>query len=696
MMTSIESKRALTADGKKTTAPRAVIRAVDYNPTQALSSPRWWEVRPLIVCVLVSLVIAVLAVTFVFTAKTVVFAITPASATIDIDGGLSLAVGSRHLMRSGNYQITVRAEGYHTLNRKLSVGQQQQQRVEWLLEKLPGKLAIHTQPEQGVELTIDSEPVSLSSGKELILTAGDHTLVFSAPRYLTKKVPVVIKGKNREQQLFVELEPAWAIISIRSQPSQATVILEGRKLGKTPLEHAVLQGEHQLQFSLEGYETVTKQLLVEAGEDQVLPQVSLPPAKAWIHLLTTPAAANVTLDKQYVGQTPLRLSIQPEKQHQLAIFKPGYQEIKRTIHASNSGSTSLQLTLTPQLGEVAVRTVPGDAELYIDGKYVGSGEQALRLPAFRQLFEVKKTGYQTRQQYLTPRPGFKQSLSIKLLTHEQARWANVKKRIVTSAGQQLLLFHPDTFQMGASRREAGRRSNETLHEVIMTRAFYLADKEVTNAQFRQFKAEHSSGHVQGHSLDGDLQPVVKVTWQQAAAYCNWLSKRESLTPFYSIDKTTVTANYQANGYRLPTEAEWAWAARARSNQSSLKFPWGEQLPPAKNSGNFADSNSVAITGRAIGRYSDGFVVSAPVGSFAANHRMLFDMGGNVAEWTNDYYGLTTIKQRRDPVGPNHGKYRVIRGSSWVHGTVTELRLSYRDYGDKARDDVGFRLARFVD
>ena len=148
--------------------------------------------------------------------------------------------------------------------------------------------------------------------------------------------------------------------------------------------------------------------------------------------------------------------------------------------------------------------------------------------------------------------------------------ARIKPEITTSLGQTLLLFKPAEspladFTMGASRREPGRRANEVLHPVSLRRMFYLQTTEVTNAQFRQFQADHNSGQIEGNSLNREHQPAVQVSWQQAAAFCNWLSKREGLPAFYRETKGIVTGyNPSATGYRLPSEAEWAWAARARA------------------------------------------------------------------------------------------------------------------------------------
>jgi len=88
-----------------------------------------------------------------------------------------------------------------------------------------------------------------------------------------------------------------------------------------------------------------------------------------------------------------------------------------------------------------------------------------------------------------------------------------------------------------------------------------------------------------------------------------------------------------------------------------------------------------------------------VGSFAPNSNGFFDMGGNAAEWVHDYYGSSGqigTAMETDPLGPVQGTYHVIRGSSWAHGTITELRLSFRDYNNESRDDVGFRVARYLE
>jgi formylglycine-generating enzyme required for sulfatase activity len=120
------------------------------------------------------------------------------------------------------------------------------------------------------------------------------------------------------------------------------------------------------------------------------------------------------------------------------------------------------------------------------------------------------------------------------------------------------------------------------------------------------------------------------------------------------------------------------------------------MPPRRDSGNFADKSAKELVPTVLPGYDDGYASTAPVGSFPANALGIYDGGGNVAEWVQDYYSVPTPGQMEpqvDPSGPPRGAHHVIRGSSWRHAGVTELRLSYRDFGSKGRIDVGFRLAR---
>jgi formylglycine-generating enzyme required for sulfatase activity len=695
-----ESPEPSEKDTEALTQNKDIIHPIDYSPDDAYQRRWQWRISPIKLLLGVALLFILCTAAFVFSARSLVVDTTPVYATVEIQGGMAVPLGSRYLLLGGDYLINIKAPGYFALTEPLTIDKKQNQRFSAILNKTPGLLDITTDPISDVQVLVDQREVGISPLSSLELAAGEHEIAFRSARFLPLQQTIQIDGKGKQQALSVTLKPAWAEVGLNSLPEQAQVIIDGEAIGNTPIQTQVLKGQHTVAIALKGYQAWSGEFTVIAGVNQDIDLIELKPIAAWLQLRTQPSAANVTFNGDFKGQTPLRITMAPDQNHQLAVFKAGYEMQRRQINQVSSEEKSLTLTLKPKLGTVNINIKPSDAAVYVDSKAVGTGPQVLQLPSYQQVVEVRRAGYKTHRMSVTPRPGFEQSIAIKLLTEHQAKWASVKSKLTTAAGQALLLLHPKQFTMGASRREAGRRSNETLRTVQMKRPFYLSNKEVTNAQFREFKNDHSSGHVEGQTLDSDLQPVVKVTWEQAAAYCNWLSEQDNLKPFYQFEKQQVVAvEHKSKGYRLPTEAEWAWAARTQNTLPPLKYPWGKNLPPTAQSGNYADEASAAITGRAIANYQDGFVVTAPVGSYAANRLSLFDMGGNVAEWTNDYYGLNSPQGGTvpvDPVGPSEGEYRVIRGSSWAHGTITELRLSYRDYGKDGRNDVGFRLARYVE
>jgi formylglycine-generating enzyme required for sulfatase activity len=233
--------------------------------------------------------------------------------------------------------------------------------------------------------------------------------------------------------------------------------------------------------------------------------------------------------------------------------------------------------------------------------------------------------------------------------------------------------------------------------VRLTRAFYLGVREVTNAEFRAYKSGHNSGEFAGKTLDDPEQPVVRVTAADAMQYLNRLSIRDGLQPVYEEkDSEWVAVRPLRTGYRLPTEAEWEWAARFAGRDSALLYPWGAAPAPPDRSGNWADISANKILPLTLVTYNDGYPVSAPSGTFEPNPVGIRDLGSNVAEWIQDYYvpditEHTTLIQ--DPLGPESGQLHVVRGASWRSATISELRVAARSYAADAREDIGFRIAR---
>jgi formylglycine-generating enzyme required for sulfatase activity len=296
-----------------------------------------------------------------------------------------------------------------------------------------------------------------------------------------------------------------------------------------------------------------------------------------------------------------------------------------------------------------------------------------------------------------------------------------------------------TFVMGSPEDEPERWDGETQHTVTLTTPFEMFATEVTNRQYAdlaqwaydlgyctatssslrdaldgsteelldldsgyceiQFDEETESFYLQESpcsnaqnaypdGYDPSNHPVFEMTWYGSVAYCDWLNLQAGLTRAYDHDTWTCNGNdpYYAEGYRLPTEAEWEYACRAGTQ---TPFNTGECLD-VETEANYTGTHP--YLGCPGGPNVDWTV---PVGSYPANTFGLYDMHGNLWEWCNDWfdYGYSGSDET-DPVGPVAGSYRVIRGGSWcssAHYCRSARRIS--DYPIDSDPDVGFRPVR---
>lgn len=672
------------------------IDAIRFRPSEAGPTRRTITFNPLRIALGLAAALAAVVLWFIFTATSIRLQTDPAAARVDIEGPMfALNIGERVLLKPGEYRFRAEHPGYAPAELKTAVTDASNQQFTLTLARLPGKVRIET-PE-GAAVTIDGKAAGPAPG-EFELPSGRHTVAIAAPRYQPFSAEVEVEGAGKQQTFAPKLVPNWADVTVTSEPAGAQVMVNGEAHGATPLTTQLLAGNHPIELRLEGFKPWTTDVQVRANEPLALGPIKLGLPDGRLVLRSEPNGAAVTVAGVYRGQTPLTLELRPDIAQSLVLTRPGYESASRTLTLAAGEERALSVPLTGVFGEITVRAQPTDAQVLVNGEPRGAANQTLRLVATTHDVVIRKPGFVDFKASVTPRPGVAQVVETTLLTAEQTRLASTPATITTKAGQTLKLMPLGRFTMGSPRREPGRRANEAQRDVEFKRAFYIATTEVTNGQFRKYRAEHRSGIIGNHTLDLDSQPAVGVAWQDAAQYANWLSEQDGLTPAYErkgdalVQKKPLT-----NGYRLPTDAEWEWAAR-RERGALRRYPWGDALPVAPRSGNYADASARLVVQDIVPAYDDGFAASAPVGKFAANALGLHDLGGNVAEWVHDYYTVSVDASTVavDPTGPDDGKQHVIRGSSWKNSSVTELRLSARDFGDNPRNDLGFRLARYVE
>ncbi len=292
-----------------------------------------------------------------------------------------------------------------------------------------------------------------------------------------------------------------------------------------------------------------------------------------------------------------------------------------------------------------------------------------------------------------------------------ADWAgqfssNVKFRVnVTDAAtlDGFSLIPAGVFTMG---RTSGDTDSNAPPVSVNVSAFFMGKYEVTHSLWLTVA---NWANANGYDIPfgggkGANHPVHSISWFDMVKWCNARSQRDGLTPVYTVrgavmktGTTAPTANWNASGYRLPTEAEWEKAARG--GVSGKRFPWGTDSI-SHSQANYYSSTSytydVSPTRTMHPTYATGSrPYSSPVGSFAANGYGLYDMAGNMWEWCWDWYGASTyVNGATNPRGLSSGSFRVFRGGCWE--CFPQLcRVAQRGYNtpDAPSGNVGFRMAR---
>ena len=379
-----------------------------------------------------------------------------------------------------------------------------------------------------------------------------------------------------------------------------------------------------------------------------------------LKISSVPSGASLYVDNALAGNTPYEADGIVQGTYHITLEKNCYGVKEEEVIVAPGKLSERTLFLEKICGRLHLESNPSGAVVYVDRQNMGQTPLNLEnLPQGSKTIRFEKSGYTSQQTRVMVQPGEESRWSVRLI-----KKLSHGDRYRNDLGMEFVYIAPGKFWMGSPPDEPKRDDDDEIrHEVELTKGYYIQTTEVTQGQWKAIMGSNPS-----YFKDcGSDCPVENVSWNDIQEYVKALMKQDN------------------QDYRLPTEAEWEYAARAGTNTA---FAFGDCLSTSQ--ANYDGDYPMPGCSKGTDRKR-----TVTVGSFSPNAWGLYDMHGNVWEWCQDWYGKYANVGNgsvRDPIGPSIGSDRVLRGGSW-YGDAGYCRSADRngDAPDYRRRHGGFRL-----
>jgi len=499
-----------------------------------------------------------------------------------------------------------------------------------------GYLQISTTPEQGATIEINGQEYSSPTPFTTTpLASGKYTIQAFRQMYKTATVEAVVED-GKTTKVDIPLQPNYGELSIKTAHNDDEIYVDNALVGKGTCSKRMDAGVHRIEVKKDKHHTYTTTVELSAGQTIAKNIEALKPIVGSLNINSTPMDANITIDGKNYGTTPNVIPDMLIGRHDIVLSKQGYSDLHQTVNIEEGKMA--EYTFELQMGNmVSIATdAEGDA-LYVDGQYIGTSPMETRLPFGSHKVEAERGGKRVSQ-LINVKEGGKQSVTLSFSGNKTFTANGVTFKMIAVQG--------GTYTMGAtSEQGSDAYSDEKPAHNEYVADFMIGETEVTQELWQAVMGSNPS------NFTGDMQrPVERVSWDDCQTF---IRKLNQLT---------------GQNFRLPTEAEWEYAARGGNRSNGYKY---------------AGSNSVGTVAWYDGNSGS---TTHKVKTKQPNELGIYDMSGNVWEWCQD-------KWCDNYNSPRNSGSRVLRGGSWGC-YARDVRVSNRyncDPGYRS-DYYGLRLA----
>ena len=504
-----------------------------------------------------------------------------------------------------------------------------------------GYIDISSSPEQGAKAFVDGDYIGLTPIKTDKLESGSHKVMVMKDMYKMKEQSFTVTD-GQTTNATLNMSANFVNVTINTD-SQSDIYVDEEYKGKGKWTGRLSDGAHIFEARKANHKTSVKSLDLVLGEIKTITLDTPMPINGDIDINTSPIGATIYIDGKHYGETPNYISDILIGEHELKLTKQGCAEIKKTINIKEGETLSVNEKL--QTGkEISISTDQSGDKIYVDGNYIGTSPITYNLSYGSHEIIAEREGKTVSETINVAQSGGETNIKLTFFGNQTFTVKGVSFTMIAVEG--------GTFQMGAtSEQGSDAYSDESPVHTVTLSYYYIGETEVTQELWEAVMGSNTS------YFKGSKKPVESVSWNDCQTF---IKKLNRLT---------------GKNFRLPTEAEWEYAARGGNKSKGYKYSGSNTIGDVA----WYDGNSGSKTHE--------------VKTKQANELGIYDMSGNVYEWCQDWYGSYSSSSQTNPTGPSSGSRRVDRGGSW-HGNAKRCRVSNRgDYNpDNTINTLGLRLS----